>query len=163
MRLLLDSHTLIWSADRPDQITSAAMTAMGDPANELLVIAATIWEIAIKFGLGRLPLSLPFRHWMNRAMADLGLVLLPITLDHAERHASLLAASLALPKSTVSRYDDSFLQLRREIDLTHHGIHCFFLRALCALGGRAVFVLALFVLPSISPVLKSSGMWRNWF
>ncbi len=89
MRLLLDSHTLIWSADRPDQITTAAITAMGNPANELLVSAATIWEIAIKFGLGRLPLSLPYRHWMDKAIADLGLVLLPITLDHAERQAGL--------------------------------------------------------------------------
>ena len=89
MRLLLDSHTLIWSADRPDMITLAAMTAMDDPANELLVSAATLWEIAIKFGLGRLPLSLPYRQWMEKAMVDLGLVLLPITLDHAERQASL--------------------------------------------------------------------------
>ena len=89
MRLLLDSHTLIWSADRPDRITSAAMTAMGDPANELLVSAASLWEIAIKFGLGRLPLSLPYRQWMEKAMLDLGLLLLPITLDHAERQALL--------------------------------------------------------------------------
>ena len=89
MRLLLDSHTLIWSADRPAQVTSAAMTAMIDPANELLVSAATIWEIAIKVGLGRLPLSLPYRQWMEQAMVDLGLVLLPITLDHAERQTLL--------------------------------------------------------------------------
>ncbi len=89
MRLLLDSHTLIWSADRPDRITSAAMTAMSDPANELLVSAATLWEIAIKFGLGKLPISLPYRQWMEKAMVDLGLVLLPITLDHAERLALL--------------------------------------------------------------------------
>jgi PIN domain nuclease of toxin-antitoxin system len=89
MRLLLDSHTLIWSADRPDRITATAMTAMSDTANELLVSAATLWEIAIKFGLGRLPLSLPYRQWMEKAMVDLGLVLLPITLDHAERQALL--------------------------------------------------------------------------
>jgi PIN domain nuclease of toxin-antitoxin system len=89
MRLLLDSHTLIWSADRPDRITANAMTAMSDTANELLVSAATLWEIAIKFGLGRLPLSLPYRQWMEKAMVDLGLVLLPITLDHAERQALL--------------------------------------------------------------------------
>jgi len=87
MRLLIDSHTLIWSADRPDRITPVAMTAMGDPANELLVSAATLWEIAIKFGMGRLPLSLPFRQWMEKAMADLGLIILPITLDHADRQS----------------------------------------------------------------------------
>jgi PIN domain nuclease of toxin-antitoxin system len=89
MRLLLDSHTLIWSADEPAQVTPAAMAAMSDPANELLVSTATIWEIAIKFGLGKLPLSLPYRQWIDKAMADMGLVLLPITLDHTERQASL--------------------------------------------------------------------------
>jgi PIN domain nuclease of toxin-antitoxin system len=93
MRLLLDSHTLIWSADQPARITSAAMMAMSDPANELLVSAATLWEISIKFGLGRLPLSLPYRQWMDKAMADLGLVLLAITLDHAERQTSLWPVS----------------------------------------------------------------------
>lgn len=89
MRLLLDSHTLIWSADEPARITPAAMAVMSDPANDLVLSAASLWEIAIKVGLGRLPLSLPYRQWMDKAMADLGLVVLPITLDHAERQASL--------------------------------------------------------------------------
>jgi PIN domain nuclease of toxin-antitoxin system len=39
--------------------------------------------------MGRLPLSLPYRQWMEKAIADLGLELLPITLDHAERQALL--------------------------------------------------------------------------
>ncbi len=65
------------------------MTAIGNPANELLVSAATLWEIAIKFSLGKLPLALPYRQWMETVIADLGLVLLPITLDHAERQARL--------------------------------------------------------------------------
>ena len=45
--------------------------------------------MAIKFSRGKLPLSLPYRQWMDRAIADLGLVVLPATLDHAERQASL--------------------------------------------------------------------------
>lgn len=45
--------------------------------------------MAIKFGLKKLPLSLPYRQWMDKAIADLGLIALPITLDHAERHAGL--------------------------------------------------------------------------
>ena len=89
MRLLLDSHTLIWSADEPARITATAMAAMSDPANDLLLSAASLWEIAIKFSLGRLPLSLPYRQWIDKAMADLDLVVLPITLDHAERQAGL--------------------------------------------------------------------------
>lgn len=72
MRLLLDSHALIWAADEPTQVAAEAMTAMSDPANDLLVSAASIWEIAIKYSRGRLPLSLPYRQWMDKAIADLG-------------------------------------------------------------------------------------------
>lgn len=89
MRMLLDTHTLIWSADEPNRITPTAMAVMGDPANDLLLSAASIWEIAIKYSRGRLPLSLPYRDWMNRAISDLDLTMLPITLDHAERQAIL--------------------------------------------------------------------------
>src|ERR1043165_5488474 len=89
MRLLLDSHTLIWSADEPAKVTPAAMTAMADPANELLVSPATFWEIAIKLSLGRLKLSLPYRPWIDKAMVDLGLAVLPITLDHADQLTAL--------------------------------------------------------------------------
>jgi PIN domain nuclease of toxin-antitoxin system len=89
MKLLLDAHALIWSADRPAQIPAAAMAALSDPSCDLLVSAATIWEMAIKHSLGKLPLSLPYRQWMETALADLGLALLPITLDHAERQCAL--------------------------------------------------------------------------
>src|SRR4029079_11821827 len=82
VRLMLDSHTLLWSADQPARIPALAMTAMSDPAAELLVSAATLWEIAIKFGMGRLPLSLHYRPWMDKAFVDLDLTLLPISLDH---------------------------------------------------------------------------------
>ncbi len=83
MRLLLDSHTLIWAVDQLAQIPVAAMTAMANIANERLVSMASIWEIAIKYGRGRLPLSLPYRQWMDKAISDLDLLVLPISLEHA--------------------------------------------------------------------------------
>jgi PIN domain nuclease of toxin-antitoxin system len=89
VKLLLDSHTLIWAADDPAKLTALAQALLQDPSHDRLVSAASLWEIAIKFSLGRLPLSLPYRLWMDKAIADLGLILLPITLDHAERQASL--------------------------------------------------------------------------
>jgi PIN domain nuclease of toxin-antitoxin system len=89
VKLLLDSHTLIWAADDPAKLTALAQALLQDPSHDRLVSAASLWEIAIKFSLGRLPLSLPYRQWMDKAIADLGLILLPITLDHAERQASL--------------------------------------------------------------------------
>ena len=51
--------------------------------------AATIWEIGIKVGLKKLSLSMPYREWMNKAIADLGLTLLPITVEYADVQAGL--------------------------------------------------------------------------
>lgn len=89
MRLLLDAHTLIWAVDDPSKLGSQATMALQDPANELLLSAGTIWEVAIKVGLGKLSLSMPYRQWINRAMADLGLTVLPITVEYADVQAGL--------------------------------------------------------------------------
>lgn len=89
MRLILDAHTLIWAMDDPGKLSGAATTALQDPANDLLLSAATIWEMAIKIGQGKLALSLPYRRWMEKAIADLELTILPVTVEYAERQASL--------------------------------------------------------------------------
>jgi PIN domain nuclease of toxin-antitoxin system len=89
MRVLIDSHSMIWAVDDPTQLSAVATTTLQDPANDLVVSAATLWEIAIKAALGKLPLSLPYRQWMDTAVADLGLAVLPITLDHTERLVGL--------------------------------------------------------------------------
>jgi PIN domain nuclease of toxin-antitoxin system len=89
MLLLLDSHALIWSQDDTSQLSAAAMTALTNPGNDRLVSVATVWEIAIQVGKGRLPLSKPFRQWIDTAMEDMDMTLLPITLDHAERQSGL--------------------------------------------------------------------------
>ncbi len=89
MRHLIDSQSLIWYVDQDHLLSAAAHAAITDPANDLLLSAATIWEIAIKVGLGRLRLSLPYLQWMNKAIADLGLIVLPITLAYADAQAGL--------------------------------------------------------------------------
>lgn len=89
MRLLLDTHALIWAVDQPDRLGSRARSALEDAANELLISAATIWEIAIKTGLGKLTLSVPYREGMDRAIADLGSTILPITVEYADAQARL--------------------------------------------------------------------------
>jgi PIN domain nuclease of toxin-antitoxin system len=62
---------------------------MQDPANDLVLSAATLWEIAIKVGIKKLTLSLPYRQWMSKAIADLNLTILPITVDYAGVQVSL--------------------------------------------------------------------------
>jgi PIN domain nuclease of toxin-antitoxin system len=89
VRLLIDTHTLIWTLDDPSKLSAAATTALSDPANDLLLSAATVWELAIKIGQGKLKLSLPYRQWMNKAIADLELTILPVTIDYAEKQITL--------------------------------------------------------------------------
>jgi PIN domain nuclease of toxin-antitoxin system len=89
VRLLIDTHTLIWAVDDPSKLSGPATTALQDPANELLLSAATVWELAIKIGQKKLTLSLPYRQWMDRAIADLELTLLPVTVEYAEKQAGL--------------------------------------------------------------------------
>jgi PIN domain nuclease of toxin-antitoxin system len=87
--LLIDTHTLIWAMDDPSKLSASATKALQDPANDLLLSAATVWELAIKIGQKKLALSLPYRVWMEKAIADLGLALLPVTVEYAERQADL--------------------------------------------------------------------------
>lgn len=89
MRLLVDAHCLIWAVDEPAKLASSATAALEDAENELLIGAGTMWELSIKSGLDKLKLSSPFRQWMEQAVADLELTVVPITLECCDRQASL--------------------------------------------------------------------------
>jgi PIN domain nuclease of toxin-antitoxin system len=89
MRLLIDSHALIWYVDQHQQLSPASHAAISDPSNELLLSAGSIWEIAIKIGLGKLSLTQPYSLWMSQALSDLGMTILPITVEYADAQASL--------------------------------------------------------------------------
>jgi PIN domain nuclease of toxin-antitoxin system len=89
MRLLLDTQAIIWYVDQDHLLSTTAHVAITDPQNDLLVSAATIWEIAIKVAIKKLSLSLPYRQWMTKAIADLSLTLLPITVESADVLTSL--------------------------------------------------------------------------
>ncbi len=53
MRLLLDTHLLLWAARPSPQLSSRARRLIGDPENELLFSVASVWEVAIKYGRAR--------------------------------------------------------------------------------------------------------------
>ena len=89
MRLLLDTHALFWSVEDPSKVSATAMAAMQDPTNDRLLSAATIWELAIKVGQGKLGLSMPYGQWMVTAITDLKLIILPVTVEYAERQSML--------------------------------------------------------------------------
>jgi len=82
MRILLDTHTLLWFVNNNPQISHKAKHVLASGANEILLSACTLWEIAIKVGLNKLQLNKPYEAFVNKAIADNNLALLPITVQH---------------------------------------------------------------------------------
>jgi PIN domain nuclease of toxin-antitoxin system len=82
VKLLLDTHLLLWAAGDPDRLPAAAIRLIEDPANELIFSAASIWEIAIKRQLGRSDFRVDPR-LLRRGLRDNGYLELPVTSEHA--------------------------------------------------------------------------------
>ena len=82
MKLLLDTHLLLWAADNPSRLPKAVRLLIEDEGNELLFSAASLWEITIKRGLGREDFRVDPRLF-RRALLDNGYIELPITGEHA--------------------------------------------------------------------------------
>lgn len=82
MKLLLDSHLLLWAAGDPERLSKEARTLLSAPENELFFSAASLWEIAIKRGLGRPDFSVDAR-LLRRGLLDNGYSELPIASEHA--------------------------------------------------------------------------------
>ena len=83
MRLLLDTHVLLWALGDPDRIAAAAVAQIRNPANELLVSAATPLEIATKHRIGKLPDAGSVLAAYSDVLRTLGAKELPITSHHA--------------------------------------------------------------------------------
>ena len=82
MKLLLDTHLLLWAAGQPARLPRRARALIEDPENELFFSAASLWEIAIKRGLGRRDFQVDAR-LLRRGLLDNGYGELPITSEHA--------------------------------------------------------------------------------
>ncbi len=82
MRILLDTHMLLWALAEPERIPEDVREELISPANDVLFSAASIWEIAIKAQIGRLPLSMPLEAIAEAALAS-GFRELPIQALHA--------------------------------------------------------------------------------
>ena len=87
MRLLLDTHALLWWLAGEDALPAAARRAIGEVRNEVLVSAASAWEIATKVRLGKLPGAAGLE--VGQALRDQGFSPLPVTVEHAERAGAL--------------------------------------------------------------------------
>ncbi len=82
MKLLLDTHILLWTANEPDRLSVKALALLNDPDHELLFSAASIWEIAVKNGLGRDDFKVDVR-LLRRGLLDNNFRELPIASEHA--------------------------------------------------------------------------------
>lgn len=82
MKLLLDTHLLLWAAGDPRRLPARARALIKDPGNELIFSAASLWEIAIKRGLERDDFRVDPR-LLRRGLLDNGYSELAITSEHA--------------------------------------------------------------------------------
>jgi PIN domain nuclease of toxin-antitoxin system len=89
MRLLLDTHALLWFVWNHPNLSATALSLITDPKNTLFLSAASIWEIALKVGIGKLTLADPYDVFMNQAISTTGLTILPIEVRHATALAAL--------------------------------------------------------------------------
>ena len=91
-KVLLDTHVLIWAIASPDRLSARARTVMAQDTAVLLVSAASAWEIATKFRLGKLPQAEVLLDTWDDALNRLKADQLPIDAAHARR-AGLYAAA----------------------------------------------------------------------
>jgi PIN domain nuclease of toxin-antitoxin system len=88
VRLLLDTHVFLWLHTEPERL-GEHLALVEDPRNQLLVSAASSWEIAIKHALGRLPLPEPPQRYVPERLRAIGAQALPIEHTHALAVAAL--------------------------------------------------------------------------
>ncbi len=89
MRLLLDTHTLIWLASQHEKLSEKARGLILDTENELFLSVASIWEMSIKASLGKLILQQPIAQIINEQIQINGVQLINIESAHALGVASL--------------------------------------------------------------------------
>jgi PIN domain nuclease of toxin-antitoxin system len=89
VKLLIDTHALIWWDENPLRLGSKARAACLDSGNELWLSVASVWEIQIKMMLGRLALRKPLKLLIDDQVKQNGILILPVKFDHVLRLESL--------------------------------------------------------------------------
>ena len=89
MTLLLDTCTFIWLCSDPDKLSGAAAKILDDPDNERALSMASIWEIALKYRSGKLPLPDQPEDWLEAQMKLQAVEVLPLLRETLYRAAAL--------------------------------------------------------------------------
>ncbi|HZM02219.1 MAG TPA: type II toxin-antitoxin system VapC family toxin [Candidatus Saccharimonadales bacterium] len=119
MKLLLDTHTVLWFVGNDSQLSAAARENIENPAHEKFVSAASLWEIALKLSLEKLKLPLPFDEVFPRQLEVNGFELLPIScaqlnvlaglpFHHRDPFDRLLIAQAVADRMIIVTRDQAF-------------------------------------------------------
>jgi len=89
MRLLLDTHVVLWAASAPEQLADETRSLLEDGAHDVFVSVVSAWEIAIKQSLGKLTLPKSAERWLPEVLARMGFELAEVSLTAALRVRAL--------------------------------------------------------------------------
>jgi PIN domain nuclease of toxin-antitoxin system len=89
MKLLIDTQCFLWWFTEPDRLKEKTIAHIADEQNQLWFSVASIWEMGIKAGLGKLPLPEPIDRYLASCLPELSARTLEIRADHAIQAAGL--------------------------------------------------------------------------
>jgi PIN domain nuclease of toxin-antitoxin system len=121
MRVLLDTHALVWALGEPERLSRRARATIADQATVVFVSLTSAWELAILHSLDRVRLKVPLDTLFTEGLAALRFQLLPIRLQyvvgvsalpqhHRDPFDRLLVATAKAEKLTVISADREFKQ-----------------------------------------------------
>lgn len=126
MRVLVDTHCWLWALARPEALNAEAAALLSDGETEVIVSAASIWEIAIKSALGKLRFSTIDNDSLFDILEQQPVTRLPILHSHARHVANLpphhgdpfdrlLIAQAQIEELPIMTADDQFLRYQVEV------------------------------------------------
>lgn len=83
MKVLLDTHVVLWALNDVNRLSELARDTIEDPSIELVVSAVSAWELATKHRIGKLAAAGPIVRTFDRQLAQLGALDLPVSIAHA--------------------------------------------------------------------------------
>ncbi len=89
MRILLDTHALLWWLSGDNRLSDTARAAIADESNDIFVSAASAWEVTTKHRLGKLPGAGPLAVDFTRELEAQGFTPLPISVQHGQSAGAL--------------------------------------------------------------------------
>lgn len=126
MRVLVDTHCWLWALARPEALNPEAAALLGDGDTEVVISAASVWEIAIKSALGKLRVSTTDNDSLFDILERQPVTRLPILHSHARHVAALpphhgdpfdriLIAQAQVESLPIMTADDQFLRYDLEV------------------------------------------------